>query len=159
MYKAQINNNLEIDVVTQSHEKKWDICQISDEAYHILKDNASYNASLVSADFANKTFQIHVNGKNYEVKLKDKLDLLLEKMGISDMKAVRINEIVAPMPGLVFDIMVSVGDKVAKGDSVLILEAMKMENVLKAPCDGIVKSIEVSKGIAVEKKQLLVQFE
>ena len=159
MYKAQINNDLELNFATETHEKEWDICQISAEQYHILKDNVSYNAELVAADFDSKTFQVTVNGKNYEVQLKDKLDLLLEKMGINNVNAITVNEIIAPMPGLVFDIMVSVGDSVKKGDSVLILEAMKMENVLKAPCDGIVKSVEVTKGFAVEKNQLLVKFE
>jgi len=159
MYKAQINKDLEFDIAAETHEKDWDICQISDDKYHVLKNNKSYNAELIAADFDTKTFSISVNGKNYDIKLKDKLDVLLEKMGISDTTAVTINEITAPMPGLVFDIMVSVGDKVLKGDSVLILEAMKMENVLKAPCDGIVKSIEVKKSIAVEKNQLLVKFE
>jgi biotin carboxyl carrier protein len=159
MYKAQINNDLELDIAVETHEKDWDICQISAEQYHILKDNASYHAELVAADFGSKTFQVSVNGKTYEVKLKDKLDLLLEKMGISDMSAVTVNEITAPMPGLVFDIMVSEGDTVKKGDGILILEAMKMENVLKAPCDAIVKSVEVTKGIAVEKNQLLIKFE
>ena len=159
MYKAQINNSLELNLESKTHDKDWDICQISADEYHILKDNKSYKAELVSADFNAKTFRVDVNGKTYEVKLQNKLDLLLEKMGISDITALTINEITAPMPGLVFEIMVSVGDNVVKGDSVLILEAMKMENVLKAPCDGIVKSIEVVRGVAVEKNQLLVKFE
>ena len=63
------------------------------------------------------------------------------------------------MPGLVLDVKLNVGDSVEKGDSILILEAMKMENVLKSPAEGVVKSIHINKGDAVEKNQLLISFE
>ncbi|MCL4125700.1 UNVERIFIED_CONTAM: hypothetical protein GTU68_028898 [Idotea baltica] len=63
------------------------------------------------------------------------------------------------MPGLILDINVKVGQEVIEDDALLILEAMKMENVLTAPRDGMIKSITVSKGDAVDKNQLLITFE
>jgi biotin carboxyl carrier protein len=63
------------------------------------------------------------------------------------------------MPGLILDINVKIGQKVKEDDPLLILEAMKMENVLTSPRDGIIKSISVSKGDAVNKNQLLIEFE
>ncbi len=57
--------------------------------------------------------------------------------------------IIAPMPGTIIDVKVNQGDAVKLGDTLLILEAMKMQNEIKAPCDGIVTSIDVAKGTAV----------
>ena len=62
------------------------------------------------------------------------------------------------MPGLVLEIMVKAGDEVKKGDALLILEAMKMENVLKATGDGTVKSVSVSKGAPVDKGTILIEM-
>ena len=63
------------------------------------------------------------------------------------------------MPGLVIEARVKVGDVVKKGGAVIVLEAMKMENILKSPSDGVVKKITVEKGAVVEKNQVLVIFE
>jgi biotin carboxyl carrier protein len=62
------------------------------------------------------------------------------------------------MPGLIIDLKVKVGDKVKTGDALLILEAMKMENILKSPGDGTVKNVTVKKGDSVEKGHILVEF-
>ncbi len=87
------------------------------------------------------------------------MDFLLQSMGLDTLNSKKINEIKAPMPGLVLDIKVSEGSVVKKGDVLLVLEAMKMENNLKSPADGIVKKIVAKKGTAVEKNQLLISFE
>ena len=68
-------------------------------------------------------------------------------------------DVKAPMPGLVVEVPVVVGQTVAKGDKVLILEAMKMENVIKAVGDGVVKAVHASQGQPVEKGQLLIEME
>lgn len=62
------------------------------------------------------------------------------------------------MPGMVLNILVTEGQEVKKGDALIILEAMKMENILKSPTDGTIKKIAITKGFAVEKNQLLIQF-
>ena len=62
------------------------------------------------------------------------------------------------MPGLVLGISINAGEKVTKGDTLLILEAMKMENVIKSPTDGVIKSIAVKKGETVEKNQVILNF-
>ena len=69
------------------------------------------------------------------------------------------SELKAPMPGKVLDIMVTAGGSVVKGDGVLVLEAMKMENVIKSPADGVIKRIAVVKNQAVEKNEVLIEFE
>ena len=64
----------------------------------------------------------------------------------------------APMPGLILEINVKVGQEVKEDEPLLILEAMKMENIITSPRDGIIKSISVNKTDAVEKNQLLIEF-
>ena len=63
------------------------------------------------------------------------------------------------MPGKVLDILIKKGQAVAKGDGLIILEAMKMENLLKAEQDGTIKSVNVSVGEAVEKNNILIDFD
>ena len=70
----------------------------------------------------------------------------------------KVNNVRAPMPGLIIDLKVRNGDTVKAGDALLILEAMKMENIIKAPGDATVKSVKVSKGDGVEKNQVLIEF-
>jgi len=64
----------------------------------------------------------------------------------------------APMPGLVLRIQVEAGQQVEKGQALLVLEAMKMENVLKAPASGVVAEIKAVAGAAVEKGEVLIQM-
>ncbi len=68
------------------------------------------------------------------------------------------NKVVAPMPGTILDMKVSVGQNVKKGDVICVLEAMKMENDIPAPCDGVVMSVNVQKGASVASNDLLVSI-
>jgi biotin carboxyl carrier protein len=79
-------------------------------------------------------------------------------MGMDAVAAGAVSDVKAPMPGLVLKIMVEPGQPISKGDALVILEAMKMENILKAPSDGIVKKILVTKGDKVEKNQIMVNM-
>jgi len=77
---------------------------------------------------------------------------------LDSLASKKVNDIKAPMPGMVLNILVTEGQEVKKGDPLIVLEAMKMENILKSPTDGTIKKIAITKGIAVEKNQLLIQF-
>ena len=87
------------------------------------------------------------------------LDVLIKEMGFEIGASKQINDVKAPMPGLVLSIKAKVGDEIQKGDAILILEAMKMENVLKAQGNGIIKAIKINEGEAVEKNQVLIELE
>ena len=132
---------------------------LSEKDAHILLQHQSYNTTLVSFNADEKKAIVRVNGNDYEVALKDSTDLLLEKMGIAGSAKLKINQLKAPMPGLIVNITASEGQNLKKGDAILVLEAMKMENVLKAPADVTVKQIKVSLKQAVEKGEVLVEFE
>lgn len=136
----------------------WDMVKISDGYFHILYQNKSYRAEVVKADYEAKVFTVKINGRSYPVEVKDKFDLLLEKLGMDDTSGSKINSVRAPMPGLIVELKVGTGDSVNPGDPLLILEAMKMENILKATGTGIVKSVKVKRGDSVEKGQVLVEF-
>lgn len=127
--------------------------------YHVLLDGHAFRAELVQADYQQKAFVVKINGSAYRINLADRYDQMVERLGLGAIHAVAAHDIKAPMPGLVLDIMVQAGDAVTKDAPILILEAMKMENVIKAPGDGVVKAIRVEKGAAVEKNALLIEME
>ncbi|HZY80171.1 MAG TPA: biotin/lipoyl-containing protein [Cyclobacteriaceae bacterium] len=155
MYKATVNNQT-FDI--SPDEVNWDLVEYAPNCFHILYNNKSYRAEIVKTDPVTKTFVIKVNNVVQTVAVKDKFDLLLEKMGMNSSASSKINNIKAPMPGLIIDLKIKVGDTVNAGDALLILEAMKMENVLKSPGGGTVKSVKVKKGDSVEKGQVLIEF-
>lgn len=67
-------------------------------------------------------------------------------------------KVTSPMPGTILGVKVSVGQSVKKGDVLVILEAMKMENEIPAPCDGVVASVDVAKGASVQAGDLLASL-
>jgi acetyl/propionyl-CoA carboxylase alpha subunit len=136
----------------------WDVSALGNGRYHVLHKGNSYNAELVTADYVAKVFVLKINGQRVELQAKDRFDQLLERMGLSNTVATKVNELKAPMPGLIVDIRVQPGATVQKGDPLLVLEAMKMENILKAPADGTISSIKVELRTNVTKGQVLVQF-
>jgi biotin carboxyl carrier protein len=79
-------------------------------------------------------------------------------MGIDSAGGKKVNDIKAPMPGMVLKVMVENGQQIQKGDALIVLEAMKMENILKAPSDGVIKKIHIVKGDKVEKNQVLLKL-
>ena len=136
----------------------WDVAELGEGRFHLLYEGRSYNAEVVSADYAAKVVVLKLNGRRIELNAKDRFDLLLERLGMSNAAAAKVNELKAPMPGLIVDIRVQPGQAVQKGDALLVLEAMKMENILKAPADGTVASLKVNLRDNVQKGQVLVQF-
>lgn len=137
---------------------RLDVAQIEDGYLHIIHNNKSFRAEVVKASFEDKSFVLKVNGNLYPVTLKDKFDLLLDKMGLNSSASGKVNNIKAPMPGLIVALKVGQGDVVKAGDPLIILEAMKMENIIKSPGEGIVRSVLVKKGDSVEKNQVLIEF-
>jgi len=160
--KKEFKIDLESDAnsgLLNGEEFEWDVIKVKEDSYHIIKDNQSYNLEVLSVIPEEKTFFIKVNGIKYKLKAKDKYDELLHSLGMDNLASSKVLDLKAPMPGLVLDVSVSSGQSVSKGDALLILEAMKMENVIKSPTDGVIKSISVNKGEIVEKNQLILNFE
>ena len=157
-FKVVVNEEMEFRF-TKEQLDSLDLTKNSKTDFHVLKENQSYKASLQKSDFQNKSYTVKINSNTYEVNLFNDLDLLIEDMGLSLAAAQVVNDIKAPMPGLILDVQVSEGEEVKEGDYLLVLEAMKMENTLTAPRDGVVKSVGVKKGQTVDKGQLLIEME
>jgi biotin carboxyl carrier protein len=136
----------------------WDLKWMGDRKIHLIQGARSVEAELLNLDVEAKTVQIRLGHKTTTLQVKDRFDLLLEQMGMNTTGAGSLKEIKAPMPGLILDLKVAPGDQVKKGDVLLILEAMKMENSIKSPGDGVVKEVKVSLKQSVEKNQILIQF-
>lgn len=151
-------NNKTLEVTPQA-AAELDIISDGDGVFHILKNQKSYKAEIQSVDYLTKTFTFKINGSIHTAKINDMYDRLIDQLGMKVGVSQKVGDIKAPMPGLVIEVAVEVGQSLTKGDTVLILEAMKMENVLKAAGDGIVKAIHTTKGQPVEKGQLLIEME
>lgn len=139
--------------------KSLDVLPLDDQNFQILKDGKSYRAELVEADFAHRQFKFRIAGQVFEVKIADHYERLVQKMGLAAGGNQKQNTVKAPMPGLVLAVPVEAGQAVSKGETLVILEAMKMENIIKAASDGRVKTVKIQKGAAVEKGQLLLELE
>lgn len=156
-YKAEVNNTFEFDIDT-NQTSQMDAIKTFHSKFHVLEDSKSYSAEIMESQFYQKKYVVKVNNNRYNVEISDALDELIISMGFEVGATKQINDIKAPMPGLILEISVHVGQEVKENDALLILEAMKMENVLTSPRDGVIKSISVKKGDAVEKNQLLIEF-
>lgn len=140
-------------------DTQFDLIQIEDNRLHLLFENQSLEAKVLSVNLNQKRVTLVIDGIEFQVNIINKLDDLIHKLGFDQVELANAKEIKAPMPGLVLDILVKKGQEVKSGDNLIILEAMKMENVLQAPNDGKIKSIEVKKDNSVEKNQILINFE
>jgi biotin carboxyl carrier protein len=145
-------------ILMNKEELPWDVAPLNETTYHLIYKGRSYTIELVSIDQGEKQLVLKINGKLATLGIKSSTDLLLDKMGLTNLAGSAIKEVKAPMPGLILSLLVEEGQSVTKGQPLAILEAMKMENVLKAPTDGIVSSIKVRTAQSVEKNQVLFQF-
>ncbi len=124
----------------------------------ILDNNKSKLVSVKGMDHELKRYQIQIDGRIYHVQISDAVDQQILTMNLKSKRSNQLKELRAPMPGLVRQVNVQVGDQVDAGDSLFILEAMKMENLLKSPVNGKVSDIFVKPGESVEKNQILLSF-
>ena len=152
-------NGSKNDLTITGNESNIQFEKIADNHFSILIGTKSYNAELIHLDSASKTACIKVNGNKYDIVLKDQYDDLLKSLGIDVGAAKKINDIKAPMPGLVLKVLVKDGDVIKKGDNLLVLEAMKMENVLRAEKPGKVSKISVSEGDSLAVDEIIMEFE
>ncbi len=157
-YKITVNQKFEWFLKPEII-RELDIVRQADGSWHILHQNLSYNLKVLHIDRQNKTIKLELNGESFHVQIADPLQQLIEEMGLSSRPHHQSGEVLAPMPGLVLNILVKEGETIEKDQPLLILEAMKMENIIKAEGQGSVARIAVEKGQAVNKGELLLFIE
>jgi len=101
-------------------------------------------------------WEVLIEGELYSVQVQDERAYRLSRLRLSGLGVDGEASVSSPMPGIIVAVRVSEGQAVRQGDKVIILESMKMENELRAPCDGIVTHIHVSAGANVDKDQVLI---
>ena len=166
MLKVTVNNKPAYSVEKKDNEwlinenvVDFDVLPLPNGLISILYNGKSYTAIVNKVDRKAKELTININGQNLTIKVKEPIDQLLASMGL-DMAAMKKAEPVkAPMPGMILKVLVEQGQQIEKGDGLLILEAMKMENVIKATGTATVKSIKAIEQTAVEKGAVLIELE
>ena len=126
--------------------------------------NLSYNGLTFSGEVLEEAtesnfLKLKINHRVFEIRKKGELDELIKELGLDVPKVRKLKELEAPMPGRIVNIAVTIGQELEVGDDILSLEAMKMENVLKAEGIGTVKAINIKNDDVVEKGTVLIEFE
>ncbi len=161
------NNDYEVHYQSDSHcclivgDKQFKIellKKLNEDVYTFLVNQKVYQVEFY---FSNQNLSISLNGFSYNIELKDSTRELLQKFLNNNKsgKSTGAGIVKAPMPGLVIKIFVEQGMQVLPGDKLLIVEAMKMENLLKSTIAGTVKEIRAKEGSAVDKDNVLLIIE
>jgi acetyl/propionyl-CoA carboxylase alpha subunit len=145
--------------IAASQINQLDIIQTGSEAYHLLLNDMSCIGKVTTLNADAKKYLVQIYGEKIEVQISTPVDKVIEKMGYGKSGSVQQKQLKAPMPGMVLEVAVAAGDNIKAGDKLVILEAMKMENVLQASADAVIKKVHVGRGEAVEKGQLLLEME
>ena len=164
MAKIIIDNNsfniekakdiLSIDNLEVAH----DLLKTGNNNYHLVYNHQSFNIEVLDKNTHTGLLNLKINGRVITTQLQNKLAGLLQQMGMDNNKK-KLKDLKAPMPGLVLDIMVEEGDEVTEGQELIVLEAMKMENAIKSPQDGIIDKIQIGKQDKIDKNHTLLSFQ
>lgn len=136
----------------------WDLIKLSENWFNIIYKGTSYTAEVLELDEKGKSISIKINGFMYQMAITDSYDALLKSLGMNQGIDKKPANLKAPMPGLVIRVLVSPEQKILKGMPLLVLEAMKMENIIHATDDVVLQSVEIKPGDKVEKGQVLLKF-
>lgn len=163
MLEININNsrNLKVenrnqDVYINGSLSEYKLVKISDSSFKLIGEKSIFNVDLI--DHQGKEITLMINNNLATISVSDHIDQILEKLGMNSIQSNVITEIRAPMPGSILEILIREGDTVQTNDQLLVLEAMKMENVIKSPGEGIVSKIHIAPKENVEKNQVLISF-
>lgn len=150
-YEIEIDNDGAI--LVNGELRDVDFLNLGGSLYSIITENKSLEAVI---DDDEDKIAVMMGGQLFETQVLDeRAMLLLQRRGGLKVTSGEVN---APMPGLIVIVTVAVGQTVAQGDTVVILESMKMQNELKSPIEGVVTAIHVGASQAVDKGDILVEI-
>lgn len=156
-FKVKVDESFEFDLKTRD-AYQLDLLKLTENEFHVIKDGKSFNVKIMESNFYDRKYVIKVNKSTYTVDISNQLDQLIKEMGFSLGSNKKANDVKAPMPGMILSVNVEEGQEVKEGDTLLILEAMKMENAIGAPKDGIIKTVNVKSNGTVEKGELMIEM-
>jgi pyruvate carboxylase subunit B len=136
-----------------------ELIDVESSPARIVKIGTEVHRVVVQKRRGRGVYSLWVDGYRFEVEALDERTRAIRDLSAASAGPVGPAPIIAPMPGLIVRVNVAVGDRVEAGQGVVVMEAMKMENELRATAAGVVKSVEVGPGMAVEKGALLVALE
>ena len=145
-----------LDELKLSTNKKvnFDCVQISPNSYSLIMDGKSFHLSI----YPNPNgYEVIVNNEFFYVKIQDEADILVNKIGLEIDNSFKMGEITADIPGLITQIFVTEEESIQVDQKLFILEAMKMENEITSPINGVIKKIYYKKGDNVEKGNLIME--
>jgi biotin carboxyl carrier protein len=153
------NHEFEIEVVDDRHIRigkrvlEVDFVSVSGQpVFSLILDGESHEAFVYQGE---EDWEVLIRGRQYQVKVEDEREKRLKNAGEGSITGGEFH-LKAPMPGLVVAVLVKEGQEVNKGQVMLILESMKMQNELKAPRDGVMGRVRVKAGESVEQRQTLL---
>ncbi len=150
-----LSNNSEVNI--EGNNYHYEVIELGENDYVLKIDNRFYEISADKIDA--EQYSIFINGKVLEAVVRTGLQEKASNLIAKSSELKHKLEVKAPMPGMILKIKKNIGERVQKGDSIIILEAMKMENDIKSPFSGIIKEIKVKENNPVEKGAVLFSIE
>jgi acetyl/propionyl-CoA carboxylase alpha subunit len=153
-YEIEINEEGELKA--DGERLPVDFQAVAEQAvYSLLLGNRSFEAHISPGEDG---LDVLLRGQLYEVSVEDERQRLLRKAAGGDVAQSGEYQLKAPMPGLIVDVPVQEGDEVTKGQILVILESMKMQNELKSPRDGVVGRVRVHVGDSVKQNSVMLNM-
>ncbi|HEV7703768.1 MAG TPA: biotin/lipoyl-containing protein [Gemmatimonadaceae bacterium] len=165
MYVVEVNGqryNIEIEdaaAIVDGVKYSVSLHAVAGTPVRILGINDAVHRMVLRERVARGRYRLWLDGHRYDAEALDSRARAIRDMQASVAKPTGPAPLRAPMPGLIVQLRVKPGDHVAAGDGLVVMEAMKMENELRAPAAGTVRAVHVTVGAAVEKGALLVELE
>ena len=150
-------DTIQKDIVEINGKKhSIEISKLSPFTYQLLFNNKIFH--ITTSKLSGNLFSFLIDGHYFECTVRTRLEEKAESiLNVSSDSSQEVT-IKSPMPGLILRINNAEGVSVKKGDSLILLEAMKMENEIRSPCDGIVSEISIKENVSVEKNQILMKI-
>lgn len=156
--KIDVEISGEKNALVNGKEINYDFKFINDNVLVLRVNNSSYFFTISETEDSN-SFDINLESQSIKITCKSELEMLIDKMSGNKTGSKIKKEILSPMPGIIKSLNVKEGQKINKGDVLLVLEAMKMENEIKAVRECIIKKVNVDVLSSVEKNELLILIE
>ena len=144
--------------VSDEDIKMIDISKLGQAQYHLIYQNLSLQGERVHISESDRTLELRVGESVYQCAIVSELEQMISGLNLTKGDAGKDQNLKAPMAGLILHVHVDPGQKVSKGDKLVTLEAMKMENIIRAQADAQVEDVLVKSGMKVDKGNVLLRL-